>query len=243
MSPPADLPEVSASCEVPAKPATPPPWPRLRIVFDEVSAIVLLGWPGVLTQLTQFGAPLMMMYCLGMLPDGPLLIAGAGMGYMYHNLIGYSLIMSFSLGAQSLLSQAYGAANPRRMGLLLHRLLFMHSLLILAVVVPLWRRGSFGARRRERIHGRGVQRHAKSSLTPSAAGQRTARPGAAPKLPLSHTLAAARRAIPQPSYAHPPDLPHAGCAPSPSSSPSVSLPGSLSSHRVFCVGGSPHCPS
>ena len=112
-----------------------PLWQRARA---ELSLLVRLGWPTSLQMIASVAPPNLMMLFLGHLPNGPVLVAGAGVGSMFCNVAGRSLLVGFQLGSMSLMSQAYGAGNLSRVGLLLQRQWLIHLVLILAVIVPLW---------------------------------------------------------------------------------------------------------
>jgi Na+-driven multidrug efflux pump len=65
-------------------------------------------------------------------------LAGAGMGLMFGNISGISLVEGFSSGLTPLASQAHGARNPRRVGDLLQRQLTMHLIMICIPVALMW---------------------------------------------------------------------------------------------------------
>lgn len=57
-------------------------------------------------------------------------IAGAGMGNMFCNVTGISLLLGTGAGAQPLISQAFGAKNYKRCGDLLQRQFGIHAVLV-----------------------------------------------------------------------------------------------------------------
>lgn len=64
-------------------------------------------------------------------------LAAAGMGFMFSNVTGFSLIVGFGAGATPLISQAFGARNFQRCGDLVQRQLAIHAML-LPLVGGIW---------------------------------------------------------------------------------------------------------
>ena len=103
----------------------------------ELLAIVSFGWPICLQGLTSVVPPLLMLLLVAHMPDGAALVAGVGIGSMYSNVAGKSLLVGFGLGFVPLCSQAFGAGAVTRCGHLLLRQAAMHLALIACVVLPL----------------------------------------------------------------------------------------------------------
>ena len=64
------------------------------------------------------------------------LLASVGLGISFSNAFGFTVIIGIDFAFQTLCSQAYGAKNPRRMGILLQRsivILLVLSMPILSV--------------------------------------------------------------------------------------------------------------
>ena len=95
--------------------------------------IVRLGWPTCVAKLCQFLPGVAMLMFLG--NEDADWLAGAGMGFMYGNVSGVSLIIGFGLGSAPLISQSFGAQNYVRCGELLQRQLAIHSVLLVLVAV------------------------------------------------------------------------------------------------------------
>lgn len=96
----------------------------------DLCAILQLGWPNSLNLILTFIPGLLMYYFLGSNLDH---VAAAGMGFMFTNIAGYSLIIGTGSGAQPLISQAFGARNFKRCGDLLQRQLAIHAVLLLFI--------------------------------------------------------------------------------------------------------------
>ncbi|CAK0824428.1 unnamed protein product [Prorocentrum cordatum] len=93
---------------------------------SDVRRILRLGWPQSVNLIITFLPGLGMLFFLGADPDHT---AAAGMGFMFTNVAGFSLIVGSGAGAQPLISQAFGAGSLRRCGDLLQRQLAMHAAL------------------------------------------------------------------------------------------------------------------
>jgi len=110
----------------------PTPWCQgwlreFRVIFD-------LGWVNSVNLLLQFLPGFAMLMFLKT-PDD---LAGAGMGLMFANISGVSLIEGFCTGLTPLAAQAHGARNPKRVGNLLQRQLLMHMLIVFVPVAATW---------------------------------------------------------------------------------------------------------
>jgi len=71
-------------------------------------------------------------------PLGVNSLAGAGLGWMWCNVTAKSVILGTQFGLGALCSQAFGAKNYKRVGLLLQRQLLFHWLLCLPIGVMWW---------------------------------------------------------------------------------------------------------
>jgi hypothetical protein len=100
----------------------------------ELRVVVRLGWLNSVGLMLNFLPGFFMLMFLRT-PDD---LAGAGMGLMFGNISGISLVEGFSSGLTPLASQAHGARNPRRVGDLLQRQLTMHLVMICLPVAVMW---------------------------------------------------------------------------------------------------------
>ena len=103
----------------------------------EVGTIFSLAWPQTVNGVTSFLPRLLMLVAVGHLDNGAVYIGAAGIGSMYANFAHIMLIRSSGYGAMGLFSQAFGAANHARVGLILMRVLVMHAILLCLVALPL----------------------------------------------------------------------------------------------------------
>lgn len=107
-------------------------------VGAEVWHLFRLAWPQTISNFTGFAPKLFMLAAVGHLPeDAAIYVGAAGIGSMYSNFAHLMLIRSSTFGAASLLSQAFGAANHTRVGLMLMRVLVIHCLLMVCLSLPL----------------------------------------------------------------------------------------------------------
>jgi len=102
----------------------------------ELANILRLGWP---TCISLFLCQLPGLVLLGFLGDDTDQLAAAGVGFMFSNITGYSLIIGFGGGAQPLISQAFGAGNYTRCGDLLQRQLAIHLVMCIAIAIVWWK--------------------------------------------------------------------------------------------------------
>jgi MATE family multidrug resistance protein len=100
----------------------------------ELREIIALGWPNSVSAFASFLPGFLML----MFFKDPNELAAAGMGFMFGNVTGVSVIIGFSTGLSPLASQAFGAGNLRRVGQLLQRQVMMHLLLICVPVAVIW---------------------------------------------------------------------------------------------------------
>ena len=108
-----------------------------EIVIAELAWVLPLGIQQVASKLCMFGPRLLVMGMVGRLEGGPLLLSGVGMGSMYNNVFGQSVILATSFGATSLLSQAFGAGNLPLVGVVLQRMILFHFLILVVMIMPL----------------------------------------------------------------------------------------------------------
>ena len=106
-------------------------------VIAEVFSNLRLAWPQTLTMIMTFMPRLLLLVVVGHLEDGPLLIGAAGIGSMYANAAHLMLIRSSMFGVSALFSQAFGAGNHHRIGLVLIRTLVLQSIMIVCASLPL----------------------------------------------------------------------------------------------------------
>ena len=99
-----------------------------RQIIEQLWIIVKLGLPNNVEKFSSFLPPFLMLMFMGRL--GPDEIAGAGMGFMFGNVSGISMIVGFGLGLPPLASQAFGARNYQRVSELLQRQMLLHLLLV-----------------------------------------------------------------------------------------------------------------
>ena len=108
-----------------------------RRVCVEMGTIINLAWPQSVTGITSFLPRLLILVAVGHLENGAVLIGAAGIGSMYANFAHLMLMRSSLFGASGLLSQAFGAANHQRVGLILMRVLVLHTIIACLLSVPL----------------------------------------------------------------------------------------------------------
>lgn len=105
-------------------------------VRREASILFTLGWPSIASSLLAFSPQTMLFWLVA--PLGPEAVAVAGMGSFWVNVTGQSIVAGFGIGMVPLASQAFGARNYSRMGVLLMRQQSIHLLLSLSVLVLWW---------------------------------------------------------------------------------------------------------
>ncbi len=93
-----------------------------------------MGWANSVVMVFMFLPGFVMLMFL----DDADHIAGAGMGFMFGNVAGLSLIMGFGTGLTPLAAQAHGAGNFKRVGDLLQRQLLLHIGVICVPVALIW---------------------------------------------------------------------------------------------------------
>ena len=123
-----------AAAEAAAEPAVVPQ--HLR-VCAEVCSLFQLAWPLTVANVAGFAPRVFMLAMVGHLPNGAVLVGAAGIGSMYSNFAHLMLIRGSTFGASPLLSQAFGAGNHARVGIVLTRILSIHALMIVLLSLPL----------------------------------------------------------------------------------------------------------
>jgi Na+-driven multidrug efflux pump len=102
-------------------------------VMQEAGVIAKLAWPSCIGNLT-FLTGMSVVFLVGQY--GTDAIAGAGLGVMWLNVSGTSILVGTGSGLGSLSSQAFGAKNYRRVGLLLQRQFAYQLLLCIPIGEP-----------------------------------------------------------------------------------------------------------
>jgi len=92
-----------------------------------------LAWPVVLTYLMTMGLQNVNLLFVGHLGKDEL--AGSALGLMYANVTGFSLVIGLLSALETLISQANGAENYKRIGLILQRGILITTVFCLPVVV------------------------------------------------------------------------------------------------------------
>lgn len=105
-------------------------------VRREAGVLFSLGWPSVVAKLLDFTPQTLLLWLVA--PLGPEAVAVAGMGSFWVNVTGQSIVAGFGIGMVPLASQAFGAKNYERMGILLMRQQSIHLLLSVSVLFLWW---------------------------------------------------------------------------------------------------------
>jgi MATE family multidrug resistance protein len=100
----------------------------------ELKIIAWMGWPNSLNAAVSYLPKVLTLVVLTDLDE----IAAAGMGQMWCNVSGLSLIVGFGTALGPLVSQAYGAGNHARAGDLLQRQLWLHLIWVCLPIALLW---------------------------------------------------------------------------------------------------------
>jgi len=98
--------------------------------LGELGTILRLGWPITLNLFLCFIPGLAM---LAFLKHDAQQLAAAGMGFMFSNVSGISLLIGAGSGISPLVSQAFGAGNFKRCGDILQRQFAIHIVVVLLV--------------------------------------------------------------------------------------------------------------
>ena len=108
---------------------------QLWLLIEVLLGWSRLAWPSCLANLT-FLSSMSVMAFVGQY--GTDALAGAGLGFMWLNVSGMSIIFGTGMGLSALSSQAFGARNYRRVGLLVQRQLCYQMLLCVPISVCWW---------------------------------------------------------------------------------------------------------
>ncbi|RCV21988.1 hypothetical protein SEVIR_4G151900v4 [Setaria viridis] len=95
------------------------PLPAAGETVREAVALCRLAFPIALTALLLYSRTALSMFFLGSIGDLPL--AAGSLAIAFANITGYSVLSGLSLGMDPLCSQAFGANQPRLLGLTLYR--------------------------------------------------------------------------------------------------------------------------
>ena len=104
-------------------------------VFAEAKIIVKLALPSCIQSISYAMQPLTMLFISQYGTD---VIAGAGLGYMWTAVTGESIIYGSGMGLGTFTSQAFGAKNYRRVGVLWQRQCLYQWLLAMATAICWW---------------------------------------------------------------------------------------------------------
>ncbi|OAY82686.1 Protein DETOXIFICATION 48 [Ananas comosus] len=106
-------------------------WPSLSEVVEEVRAIGKISLPTAATGLVLYSRSMISMLFLGRLGETEL--AGGSLSIGFANITGYSVLSGLAMGMEPICGQAFGARQPRLLGLTLQRCV----LLLLAASLPI----------------------------------------------------------------------------------------------------------
>ena len=109
----------------------------LKRLSLELCTLFKLAWPQSTSQVTSFFPGLVVLAAVGHLENGAVLVGAAGVASMYANFADKMMLVSTLFGAMPLFSQAFGAGNHTRVGLVLMRVLVLHICLAVCVSLPL----------------------------------------------------------------------------------------------------------
>jgi hypothetical protein len=105
--------------------------------LEQLRIIINLGWPICVEEFSGFLPGFLMLAFYGRTAQADA-IAGAGMGLMFGNVTGKSIIIGFAFGLPPLVSQAFGAKSYVRCGELLQKQLAFHMVVIAPLVGVIW---------------------------------------------------------------------------------------------------------
>lgn len=100
----------------------------------ELKPIFLGGWALSLNQLCMFLPGIFAVSFLETADE----LAAASSGFFFANVVGVSLVVGIGIGLTSLASQAFGAGNNTRVGLLLQRQILIHFVVVCVPVALVW---------------------------------------------------------------------------------------------------------
>eukprot|EP00794_Sanderia_malayensis_P021190 gene21190-23268_t len=90
---------------------------------SELRTIFKLSWPLIICNIGEFALPMIALQFAGQ--DGETSLAAVGLGTSFGNVFGYALIIGLDSATATLCSQAYGAKNYRRFGIIIQRSLII----------------------------------------------------------------------------------------------------------------------
>eukprot|EP00794_Sanderia_malayensis_P021187 gene21187-23264_t len=90
---------------------------------SELKTIFKLSWPLIICNIGEFALPMIALQFAGQ--DGETSLAAVGLGTSFGNVFGYALIIGLDSATATLCSQAYGAKNYRRFGIIIQRSLII----------------------------------------------------------------------------------------------------------------------
>ncbi|KAK1300053.1 MATE efflux family protein 5 [Acorus calamus] len=106
-------------------------WPSPVQVVEELREIWKISGPTTLTGLVLYSRSMISMLFLGYL--GELELAGGSLSIGFANITGYSVLSGLAMGMEPICGQAFGARQPKIMGLVLQRTI----LLLLTASLPI----------------------------------------------------------------------------------------------------------
>ncbi|KAF8652035.1 hypothetical protein HU200_062978 [Digitaria exilis] len=115
----ADVVAAADNCGSQLKPRTTVPLLASGETFREAVELCRLAFPIAVTALLLYSRTALSMLFLGSIGDLPL--AAGSLAIAFANITGYSVLSGLSLGMDPLCSQAFGANQPRLLGLTLYR--------------------------------------------------------------------------------------------------------------------------
>jgi len=105
--------------------------------LDIVKEIAYAAFPNILSSLTAGLKDVISLYFIGHL-NNPLIFAALGFAVTWTSAFGTALIFGLAGGFGLIASQAYGASNYRKLGLLYQKSLVVASSILLAICLVLW---------------------------------------------------------------------------------------------------------
>jgi len=109
----------------------------LQEKLNVAKEITLAAIPNIFSSIGSQLKDVISLYFIGQL-GSPLLFAAAGFGLTWANAFGIALIFGFATGFGTLASQAFGARNYYKMGLLYQKTMIVISVLLLCLGSVLW---------------------------------------------------------------------------------------------------------
>ncbi|KAJ7526121.1 hypothetical protein O6H91_17G082600 [Diphasiastrum complanatum] len=94
-------------------------WPTSFEVVEELRQLLKIGGPMVITGLLLYSRSMISMLFLGHL--GELQLAGGSLAIGFANITGYSVLSGLAMGMEPICGQAFGAKQPKLLGITLQR--------------------------------------------------------------------------------------------------------------------------